>query len=145
MDSVGEFMRIKIETDLTEEHCMKIIEKQKAKDVKEAEILVKVLEGKSDQLGFLRKKIAGKILEKVMKFMGESNKETLLHHFKIVADEGTEAFVSWNDYVLVLYVPDHMIIGAKARKMEGRGLKELKKRFSASKVEYMDEIGDEGK
>ncbi len=63
-------MRIKIETDYTEEQCMKIINKSRDKDVKEAKILVDILEGKSDRMGMLRKRIAGKILEKVMKFMG---------------------------------------------------------------------------
>ena len=138
-------MRIRIETEMTEKECIKEIDKTHAKDVKEAAVIVKILEGKSGELGLLRKKVAGAILQKVMKIVGESNKEVLLAQMKIITQEGTEAFVSWNDYVLVLYVPDHMIIGAKARKMEGSGLHKLKKRFKATKVEYMDKIGDEGK
>jgi len=138
-------MRIRIETEMTEKECIKEIDKTRAKDIKEAKIVCKILEGKSGELGLLRKKIAGAILKNVMKVVGESNKEVLLAQMKIISKEGTEAFVSWNDYVLVLYVPDHMIIGAKARKMESSGLRKLKKRFKATKVEYMDNIGDEGK
>jgi hypothetical protein len=59
--------RMEFKTNMTREQALEIIRLENEKDRKEAEIIIKVMEGKADDLGFLRRKVAGEILHNIQK------------------------------------------------------------------------------
>jgi len=136
-------MKIMLTTEMNERECRKLIEKAQAKDKKEAEIIIKILEGKSGELGIIRRKVGGAILSKLVSVMGKDKTTYLMEEFKIRAKNGTESFVSWSGNVLIIEVPDEVIEGARIRGNEEKGKKELLKRFKSSKLIYLDGVKNE--
>lgn len=133
-------MKIKITTPLSEQECKALIEKTAAKDRRDAEIIVKVLEGRTAELGAIQRKAAGKVLSEMMKLMSKEKQEYLKDEFRVRAQYGTERFISYNNGNLIIEVPDQVILGAQARGREKAGWKELQKRFKASYVEQLEEF-----
>lgn len=132
-------MRIRIETKLPVERCIQIIENDRARDMKDAEKINKVLDGKSGELGMFQRKAAGAVLSKLLGLMGETKIELLKEEFVARAKEGTIQFVDYTDGVLIINVPDEVIRGAVFRGREKAGLQQLQKQFKATKVSYVEE------
>lgn len=130
-------MKIRIFTEIHPMICKQMIEDAQAKDRKDAEVVMKVLEGKAGELGVFRRKAAGTVLAKMMTLMGPTKLELVKDEFRARAKEGTEKFVSCANGVLIIEVPDEVINGARARGRENAGFKELRKRFKAEAVEYV--------
>ena len=132
-------MRIRIKTLLSPSRCAEIVEKDRLKDIKDAEKIMKVLDGKAGELGMIQRRVAGNILHSMLKLMGETKLELIKDEFKERAKHGTMQFVSCHDGELIVNVPDEVIMGAKMRGREEAGLKQLKKQFHASSVEFLEE------
>jgi hypothetical protein len=133
-------MKIKLKTDMPVEKCIAIIENERAKDIKDAEKILKVIDGKSGELGMIQRKAAGAVLHKMLGLMGKVKLELVRDEFEVRAREGTMQFVAYEKGYLIINVPNEVIMGAKARGREEAGLKGLKKQFQASSVEYMEEF-----
>jgi hypothetical protein len=132
--------RMEFETSLSEDECKKLIKKQNDKDVREASMIVKIMEGKSGELGFMRRKVAGKILENMQRLaLNENQRQWILSNLKERAEKGAESFISYDNGKLVVEFDEFGKMGSDYMKRTKAAEKKLQKRFKASSYRYLDE------
>jgi len=133
--------RILMRTSLTEEECRKIIDKQTKKDKEQADMLVKIMEGKSGELSYMRRKVGGAVLSQVLKVIPADKKDWMIMNLKDRAENGTERFISWDRGVIILEFSDFDMIGTEYLHRKKAAENNLMKRFKATDLVYLDEVG----
>ena len=134
-------MMIKLQTPLTEETCRKLIDRQVAKDKREAEIMLKIINGKASELPALRRKLAGSAISQLIKYLADETHRTAMKaSAEVMFSEGSERFVSLQSGTLLIEVPDAILTGAKVIPGQIKlGEHELKSRFKSKTLEYVKE------
>lgn len=135
-------MIIRLQTPLTEETCKKLIEKQVKKDQREAEIILKIINGKASELPALRRKLAGSALSQFISLLAnETYRSAMKASAEMMVQEGSEKFLTYKTGELLIEVPDAIITGAETIPGQKRlGEYELRKRFKSKTLEYMREV-----
>lgn len=139
-----EYFMIEFDTDLTEHECKDIIKKESDKDKKEAETLIKVMEGKTGELSLLRRKVAGAILHNFQKLtLSEDKRQYLLDNFKKRVEMGSESFVSYKKGKIVVRFDEFSRMGSEMLNRTHNAEKNLMKRFKAKSMRYVKENSEE--
>jgi hypothetical protein len=130
--------RMEFKTNMTREQALEIIRLENEKDRKEAEIIIKVMEGKADDLGFLRRKVAGEILHNIQKLaLNEDQRYWILGNMKQRVEKGTEHLISCENGLLVVEFDEFGKMGSDYLKRTGHAEKALMKQFKASSFRYL--------
>lgn len=134
--------QMEFETKITEEEARLIIQRENEKDRKEAEIIIKIMEGKAGELGYLRKKIAGEILSNIQKVaLNEDQKFWILSNMKQRVEKGTEQLVKFESgtpyNLLTIEFDEFGKMGSDYLKRTKHAEKQLMKRFKANAFRYL--------
>lgn len=137
--------KMEFTTPLSKEGCISIIEHENAKDKAEAEIVIKILEGRTKELSYMRRKVAGQILHNMQKLaLKEDQREWILANLRERVSNGSEHFISYEDGKLVIEFDEFGKLGSDFLKRTKKAEKNLMKRFSATSFRYIEEQKTEG-
>lgn len=142
---------IELETPLPAIKCAEIIRIENEKDAREADSLIKVLEGRTNELSFIRRKAAGAVLHHLSKVLIDKNKKDwIIENLKARLTDGTEKIISIEKGKLIIEFSEFDMIGVDMLKRRDAAENNLKKRFKATSLRYLkkEELNidvDEGK
>lgn len=137
--------KMEFDTALSEEECKAIIKKENDKDKSEAEIIIKILEGKTGEMSYMRRKVAGQILHNLQKvIMKEDQREWIKANLKERIDKGSEQFISYGNGKLTVEFDEFGRMGSDFLKRTKKAEKNLMKRFKATAFRYIEEQKSEG-
>lgn len=132
--------RIELETQMPANKIAENVRLENEKDSLEADTLIKVLEGRSNELSFIRRKAAGAVLHQLSKVMIDRNKKDwIIQNLKQRIAEGTEKIISIENGKLVLEFSEFDMIGVDMLKRRSAAENNLKVRFHATSLKYLEE------